>query len=162
MPLLLHTSVLECPPLLSAHISMTLADSTFSRKPIPTLSHQPIGTFASTRHWPSPILSVTINNCPLLFPSNILDTFRPGLGVLIFWCYTFLPFYIVHGVLVARTLEWFAILEWMTFIRTLHYDPVCLGWPCTSWLIALLSYSSPFTSTRQWSMKGIIPRYYTG
>ena len=98
---------------------------------------------------PSPILSVTINNCPLLFPSSILDTFRPGLGVLIFWCYTFLPFYIVHGVLVARTLEWFAILEWMTFIRTLHYDPVCLGWPCTSWLIALLSYSSPFTSTRQ-------------
>ena len=50
MSLLSHTSSLECLPLLSAHISMTLPDSTFSRKPIPTLSHQPIGTFASTRH----------------------------------------------------------------------------------------------------------------
>ena len=61
----------------------------------------------------------------------------------------------------ARILQWFAILEWITFIRSLHYDPVCLGWPCTSWLIALLSYSRTFTSTTQWSMKGIIPRYYT-
>ena len=32
--------------------------------------------------------------------------------------------------------------------------PVHLGWPCMAWLIASLSYASPFTMTRQWSMKG--------
>ena len=47
----------------------------------------------------------------LLFPSRILDTFRPG--GLIFWCHIFLPFHTihVHGVLVATILEWFAILS---------------------------------------------------
>ena len=33
-------------------------------------------------------------------------------------------------------------------------SPVCLGWPCTEWLIASLSYTSLFAITRLWSMKG--------
>ena len=33
-----------------------------------------------------------------------------------------------------------------------------LGWPCTAWLFASLSYVSPFITTRQWSMKGIHSR----
>lgn len=37
---------LECTPLLLVHL--TLPDSTFSGKPISTLSHQPKGTCAST------------------------------------------------------------------------------------------------------------------
>jgi len=32
----------------------------------------------------------------------------------------------------------------------------CLGWPCMAWLIASLSCVSPFTTTRQWSLKGTI------
>ena len=32
--------------------------------------------------------------------------------------------------------------------------PVHLGWPCATWLIASLSYISPFSTTRQWPMKG--------
>ena len=31
---------------------------------------------------------------------------------------------------------------------------VLLGWPCMAWLIASLSYISPFAITRQWYMKG--------
>ena len=42
-----------------------------------------------------------------LFPSSILDTSWPG--GLIFWYHIFLPFHTVHGVLMARILEWFAI-----------------------------------------------------
>ena len=29
-----------------------------------------------------------------------------------------------------------------------------LGWPCTAWLIASVSYAGPFTATRLWPMKG--------
>ena len=43
---------------------------------------------------------------PPLFPSSILDTFRPG--GLIFWCHTILAFYRVHEVLTASILGWFA------------------------------------------------------
>ena len=31
---------------------------------------------------------------------------------------------------------------------------ILLGWPCMAWLIASLSYASPFTRTRLWSKKG--------
>ena len=31
----------------------------------------------------------------------------------------------------------------------------CLGWPCTAWLIASLSYESPFATTRLQSVKGV-------
>ena len=64
-----------------------------------------------------------ISNSPPLFPSSMLYTFRPG--ELIFWSHIFLPLYTVHGVLVARILEWFAIASSSgpRFVRTLHYDP---------------------------------------
>ena len=41
------------------------------------------------------------------------------------------PFHTVHGVLEARTLEWFAILSSSApcFVRTLHSDPFALGGP---------------------------------
>ena len=32
---------------------------------------------------------------------------------------------------------------------------VHLGWPCTAWLMASLSFASPFAMTRLWSLKGI-------
>ena len=37
--------------------------------------------------------------------------------------------------------------------------PGCLGWVSSAWLIALLSYASPFTTTRLWSTKGERERY---
>ena len=51
------------------------------------------------------ILSEVIRNYPSMPPQ--LDFFWPG--GLIFWCHIFLPFHTVHGVLVARILEWIAI-----------------------------------------------------
>ena len=47
-----------------------------------------------------------------------------------------------------------SLLQWTTFCQNSSLGPVCLGWPCTAWLIASLSYTSPFTMTRQWSVKG--------
>ena len=58
----------------------------------------------------------------MLISSSVLETFSPG-GI-IFWCHIFLPFHIVHGILEARTLEWFAIPSTSEpgFIRTFYYD----------------------------------------
>ena len=64
-----------------------------------------------------------------LFSSSILDTYQPG--EVIFQCPIFLPFHIVHGVLKARILKWFAIpfSSGPLFVRTLHHDPSILGGP---------------------------------
>ena len=35
----------------------------------------------------------------------------------------------------------------------------CLWWPCPTWLIASLSYASPFAMTRLWFMKGNFQMY---
>ena len=65
----------------------------------------------------------------LLISSSILGTYRPG--EFIFQCRIFLPFHTIHGVLKARILKWFAIpfSSGPRFIRTLYYDPTCLGLP---------------------------------
>ena len=66
--------------------------------------------------------------------------------------------YTVYDVLMANILGWFAIpsSSGSRFVRTQPLWPVHLGWPYTARLIASLSYASPFTKTRQWSMKGIL------
>ena len=88
------------------------------------------------------------------FPSSILDSFWPE--GLLSQRHIFLPFHTVHGVLVARLLECCAIptSNGPRFVRTLHYDPLwstmtlfSLGWPCTAWLIASLSYTNAFIMT---------------
>ena len=58
-------------------------------------------------------------------------------------------------VLTASILGWFAIhfSSGSRFVRPLYCDLSVLGWPYRA--IASLSYTSPFTMTRQWSMKGI-------
>ena len=109
-------------------------------------------TLSTTRHihdwasfplWPSCfILSGDICNCPLLFPSSILDTLPPGgggvEGYLIFQCHIFLLFHTVDGVLLARTVECVAISpsSGPHFVRTLHSDLSVLGGPALrgSWL----------------------------
>ena len=49
----------------------------------------------------------------------------------IFHCHTFLHFHTVHGVLMARILEWFVISSSSGphFVRTLHDDVFSLGGP---------------------------------
>ena len=50
----------------------------------------------------------------------------------------------------------FTLHQWTTFCQNASLCPVCLGWPCMAWLIASLSYTSPFAVTRLWSMKRIL------
>ena len=66
------------------------------------------------------ILSVSMSNCPPLFPSSILDILWPG--GLIFQCHIFFPFHTVSGVFQAIILEWFPISSsgGQHFVRTLH------------------------------------------
>ena len=109
------------------------------------LTFQVLMQYCSLQHWtllPSPVTSTT-GHCFLfgyffilsriispLFYSSILGTYRPG--EFIFQCPLFLPFHGFHGVLEARILKWFAVpfSSWPRFVRTLHRDPVCPGWPC--------------------------------
>ena len=101
------------------------------------------------------ILSGAISNCPPLFPSSMLDIFQPG--GLIFRHHIFCFFIMFMGFLGAWILEWFAIpsSSGSRFVRTQPLWPVHLGWPYTAWLTASLSYVSPFTTTRQWSVKAM-------
>ena len=46
------------------------------------------------------------------------------------------------------------LLQGTTFCQKSSLWPTHLGWPCTSWFIASLSYASPCTTTRLWFMKG--------
>ena len=64
------------------------------------------------------LLIIVLHSSPV---ASILDTFQP-VG-LIFQCHVFSPFYTVHGVLMVRILEWFAISSSTgpRFVRILHY-----------------------------------------
>ena len=95
-----------------------------------TFTPRHIHNWTSFPLWPSCfILSGTISNCPSFFPSSIVDTFRPGR--LISRCRIFLPFHTVHGVLLARILEWVAVpsSSGPRFVRTLHCDLYILYGP---------------------------------
>ena len=84
-----------------------------------TFTNRHIYNWPSFLLWPSLfILSGTIS---MLISNSVLET-SPG-GI-IFWCHIFLPFHIVHGILEARTLEWFAIPSSGEpgFIRTFYCD----------------------------------------
>ena len=74
---------------------------------------------------------------PLVFSSNILDTYQPG--EFRFQYPIILPSHTVHGVLKARILKWHPLLQWATFYQTSPLGPVCLQWPYTAWLIVSLS-----------------------
>ena len=94
-----------------------------------SLQHQTLLSLpytVTTEHWFhfDPAFSFFLENCPLLFSSNILDTFQPG-------SHNFLPFHTICRVLEARILEWFAISfsSGPSFVRTLHYDLSILGDP---------------------------------
>ena len=46
-----------------------------------------------------------------------------------------------------------SLLQWVTFCQNSPLWPVCLGWPYTACLITSFRYTSPFATTRQWSIK---------
>ena len=48
------------------------------------------------------------------------------------------------------------LLQWTTSCQNSSLWPVHLGWPCTAWLVASLSYASPFAMTRLWSMNEFV------
>ena len=73
-----------------------------------TFTAKVIHNWVSFLLWPSGfLLSGAIRNFPPLFSGSMLDTF--WLRQLIFQHHIFFPFHTVHGVLVARILEWDAI-----------------------------------------------------
>ena len=81
--------------------------------------------------WPSCFIhSGTLSSSRLLFPSSMLDTFRPG--GLIFWCHIFFFIYTVHEVLMANILGWFTIP-----FPVDHILPEVPAMTCPSW-VALL------------------------
>ena len=92
------------------------------------------------------ILSGTISNCPLLFPSSTLDTF--WLEGFIFWSFLF-----AFSCCSWQGLVCHSLLQWTTFCLNSPLWPFHLGWACTVWLIASLNYTSPFALTGLWSMK---------
>ena len=75
-------------------------------------------------------------NSPLI-SSSILGTYRPG--EFVFQCPIFLPFHMVHGVLKARILKWFAI-PFSSGPHSVHDAPhsppwpARLAWPHMAWL----------------------------
>ena len=54
-----------------------------------------------------------------------------------------------------------SLLQWITFCQNSSLWPICLGRPCTAWLIASLSYTNSFAMTRLWSTKRFISLDYT-
>ena len=95
-----------------------------------------ISAFFTTRHihnwasfllWPNSfILSEAICNCPLLFPSSILDTFCPGGPI--FQCPIFVPFHTIYGVLTARIPEWFALPPPRDHVSSELFSMTCPSW----------------------------------
>ena len=68
---------------------------------------------------------------PFILSGVIFPLMSNTLGEFIFQCLIFLPFHIVHGVLKAGILKWFAILlsSGPRFIRTLHHYLSVLSGP---------------------------------
>ena len=100
-----------------------------------TLLLSPVTSATGCCFWLHPfILSGVIS--PLI-SSSILGTYR--LGEFIFQCPIFLLFHVVHGVLKARILKWFAIpfSRGPHSVRSLHHDPSILGSPTWHGLVSL-------------------------
>ena len=106
-------------------------------------------SWASFPLWPTcSILSEAISSCPLLFPSSILDTSDLGGS-----CFSVLYFCLFIQ---------FMRFSWQVYWGGLPFVPPVLSeissmsylsWIYVAWLVASSSYTSPFATTRQWSMK---------
>ena len=108
--------------------------------------------------WPSRFIhSGAISSSPLLFPSSVLDTCKDG--GLIFGCHIFLALYTIHEDLTASILRWFAFPPPVDHVLSeLCCDPSVLGGP-HGMAHSFIELRKPFTTTRQWSMKGFFSQY---
>ena len=85
---------------------------------------------------------------------SIPDNFQPG--GLIFRCHLFAISYCSWGSRGKNTgMACHSLLQWTAFCQDSALWPVPLGWPCRAWLIASLSYTSPFATTSLLFIKGI-------
>lgn len=101
--------------------------------------------------WPSFfILTEIISNWHPFFPGSIFDKFWWGLML---WCYIFLPFHTIFGVVYARILEWLPFPPLVDPILLELFTMIQLLWPRMVLLIESLSYASPFATTGMWPMK---------
>ena len=100
------------------------------------------------------ILSGAISNCPPLFPRSIghLLTWEAHLPVSYLCAFS----YCSWGSHSKNTgVIFHSLLQWTTFCQNSSLWPVCLGWPCTAWLIVSLTYTSSFTVTSLQSIMGM-------
>ena len=104
-----------------------------TRPPCPSPTPRVYSDSCPLSRWCHPTSSSSVSilsgvSSPLI-SSSILGAYWHG--EFIFQCPVFLPFHIVHGVLKARILKWFAIpfSSGPRFVRTLHHDPSILGGP---------------------------------
>ena len=107
----------------------------------------PPGTSIAEHHFcfgpaSSLFLEPFLCSCPMAYWTH-LPTYRAHLLV----SYPFASSYCLWGSL-GSGLHF--LLQWVLFVRTLHYDPSIF----TAWLIASLSYAHSFTTTRQYSIWG--------
>ena len=101
------------------------------------------------------ILSGAISNCPPLFSSSVLEHLQTwGAHILVSDLAISYCSWGSRGKNIGVVCH--SPLHWTMFCQNSPLWPVCLGWPCMAWLIASLSYTSPFAMTRLWSMKGLI------
>ena len=100
--------------------------------------------------------SVLLVNIQGWFPLGFTDTFRPG-GVHLLVSCLFAFSHCSWGSGSNTGAGCHLLLLWTTFCQNSSLWPVHLGWLCMEWLIASLSYVSPFTTTRLWSRKGKRP-----
>ena len=99
---------------------------------------------------PASSFSLHLSAIPLR--SSKLDTFQQG--ALIFQFHTLFLSYCSLWQECWRSLP--SPPQWTTFCQNSSLWSIHLGWTCTAWPITSLSYASPFTKTRLWSMKGFI------
>ena len=93
-----------------------------------------------------------------LHPSPVAYCTPSNLGRLLFQCPVFFAFSYCPWGSPGRIMGvgCHFLLQGTTFCQNSSLWPICLVWPCPAWLIAYLSYISPFAMTRPWSMKGIL------
>ena len=102
------------------------------------------------------LLGIALYTSPEAYwtPSDLGGGVGPHLSVTYLFAFSYCPW----GSLGKNTVVGYHFLpQGTTFCQNSSLWSVHLGWPCTAWLIASLSYEGHFTTTKLWSIKGIIP-----
>ena len=125
--------------------------------PLDTSTTERHSCFCPTTSFSLELLVIALCSSPVAYWRR---AFRPGSGegAHLPVSYLFVFSYCSLGSCGKNTGVGCCFLPQCTVLHNPSLCPICLGWPCTAWLIASLSYTSPCTMTRLWSMKGIV--YY--